>query len=306
MLAERRSPRNPSPSMTTALVHIAIAVYIAAAVVFLVWLVRPQRLSAPEGSSLLVSAGRILLLVGVVLHLASFGVARAQGGIATAGLGSDEWKGGQLFSLLAAVTVVGYLILDLRYKLPVAGAFVAPFTVAVMIPAHLVHTGPRQIAPSLTHSAALALHVGAAALGTAALGLAFALSLLYLLGEKQIKTKRPGRLFSRLPSLELIDRAGWHLSVWGFVFLSIAIATGSLVSKESTGASFPLQPKEGFAVLAWALLAGLIQARLVAGWRGRRVALLVVAGFLLLVGTYAGLLARPPQGSTVSMLLRGS
>ena len=88
-------------------------------------------------------------------------------------------------------------------------------------------------------------------------------------------------------------------------FLSIAIATGSLVSKESTGASFPLQPKEGFAVLAWALLAALIQARLVAGWRGRRVALLVVAGFLLLVGTYAGLFAAPPQASTLSMLVPG-
>src|SRR5438045_1565162 len=169
----------------------------------------------------------------------------------------------------------------------------------------LLHTGARQFAPILTHSAALALHVGAAALGSAALGLAFALSLLYLLGEKQIKNKHPGRLFSRLPSLDLIDRAGWRLSVWGFVFLSIAIATGSLVSKESTGASFPLQPKEGFAVLAWALLAALIQARLVAGWRGRRVALLVVAGFLLLVGTYAGLFAAPPQASTLSMLVPG-
>jgi len=291
--------------MTTILVHIALSAYVAAATLFLIWLVRPQRFAAPDAKSRLVWAGRAMLLLGVVLHLASLATARAEGGIAAAGLGSDEWKGGQLFSLLAAVTVVGYLILDFRYKLPVAGAFVAPFTVAVMVPAHLVHTGARQIAPSLTHSAALALHVGTAALGSAALGLAFALSLLYLLGEKQIKTKHPGRLFSRLPSLDLIDRAGWRLSVWGFVFLSIAIATGSLVSKESTGASFPLQPKEGFAILAWALLAGLIQARLVAGWRGRRVALLVVAGFLLLVGTYAGLFAAPPHSSTVSMLLRG-
>jgi ABC-type uncharacterized transport system permease subunit len=290
--------------MTTVLVHIALTAYVAAATLFLVWLVRPQRVAAPDAKSRLVSIGRALLLVGVVLHLASFAAERAQGGIAAAGLGSDEWKGGQLFSLLAAVTVVGYLILDFRYKLPVAGAFVAPFTVAVMVPAHLVRTGARQIAPSLTNSLALAIHVGTAALGSAALGLAFALSLLYLVGEKQIKTKHPGRIFSRLPSLDLIDRAGWRLSVWGFAFLSIAIATGSLVSKESTGTSFPLQPKEGFAVLAWALLAGLIQARLVAGWRGRRVALLVVAGFLLLVGTYAGLFTAP-QPSTVSMLFPG-
>jgi ABC-type uncharacterized transport system permease subunit len=254
----------------------------------------------------LVSAGRALLFLGLLLHLASFAAAVSLShgeGLARAGFGSDAWKGGQLFSLLAAATVAGYLALDLRYRLPVAGAFVAPVTLAVMVPAHLVHTGSRAIAPALTHSTALAVHVGAAAAGTAALALAFALSLLYLACEKQLKAKQPGKLFARLPSLDLIDRVGWQLAVWGFVFLSIAIATGSLVSHESSGSAFPLAPKQGFAVLAWALLAGLIQARLVAGWRGRRLALLVVAGFLLLVGTYAGLLAAPPHASSAAAAL---
>jgi ABC-type uncharacterized transport system permease subunit len=106
-----------------------------------------------------------------------------------------------------------------------------------------------------------------------------------------VKSKRPGRLFARLPSLDLIDRAGYRLVVWGFVFLSLAIATGSLVSRQAAGATMPIAPKQGFAILAWALLAALIQARLVAGWRGRRVAMLVVAGFALIVCTYVGLLS---------------
>jgi ABC-type uncharacterized transport system permease subunit len=253
-----------------------------------------------------VAAGRALLFAGLLLHLGSFAaaVSLSQGeGLARAGFGSDAWRGGQLFSLLAAATVAGYLALDVRYRLPVAGAFVAPVTVAVMVPAHLVHGGTRPIAPELTHSLALAVHVFSAAAGTAALALAFALSLLYLVSEKQLKSKHTGRLFARLPSLELIERVGWHLSVWGFVFLSVAIATGSLVSHESSGSAFPIAPKQGFAVLAWALLAGLIQARLVAGWRGRRVALLVVAGFLLLVGTYAGLLAAPRHVSAAAAAL---
>jgi ABC-type uncharacterized transport system permease subunit len=277
----------------TILVHIALLAYAAAAAIYLTWLVRPR--------DWLVPAGRVLLFAGLLLHLASFGVAVSLShgeGLARAGFGSDAWKGGQLFSLLAAATVAGYLVLDFRYGLPVAGAFVAPVTVAVMVPAHLVHSGTRAIAPALTHSTALAVHVGSAAAGTAALALAFALSLLYLVCEKQLKSKHPGKLFARLPSLDLIDRVGWHLSVWGFIFLSIAIATGSLVSQESSGSAFPLAPKQGFAILAWALLAALIQARLVAGWRGRRVALLVVAGFLLLIGTYAGLLTAPPHASS--------
>ncbi|MGZ6124889.1 MAG: cytochrome C assembly family protein [Myxococcales bacterium] len=269
--------------MAPILVHIALIAYAAGAAAFLTWLVRPR--------PWLVRVGRLLLLVGVIVHFAAFGVSL---GVAGAGLGISAWKGGQLFSLLAAVTVAGYLVLDLKYELPVAGAFVAPFTVAVMVPAHLVHSGSRAIAPEITHSMVLFLHVGAAALGTAVLALAFGLSILYLASEKQVKSKRPGRLFARLPSLDLLDRASYRLAVWGFVFLSLAIATGSLVSQEATGATFPLAPKQGFAVLAWALFAALIQARLVAGWRGRRVAVLVVAGFVLLVGTYVGLLTAAP------------
>lgn len=271
--------------MPVALVHIALLAYAGAAAGYLGWLVR----SGPRW----VRAGRVLLLAGLVAHLASFAAAHA--GLAIAGMGALEWHGGQLFSLLSAAMVAGYLALDLFYALPVAGAFIAPMTVAVMVPAHLVHSQARAIAPELVHSAALAVHVGAAALGTAALALAFGLSLLYLASERQLKEKQPGRLLSHLPSLELIDRVGYRLVVWGFIFLSLAIATGSLVSREASGAAFPLQPKEGFAVLAWALLATLIQARLVAGWRGRRVALLVVAGFVLLVGSYAGLLSAAPR-----------
>jgi ABC-type uncharacterized transport system permease subunit len=269
--------------MATLLVHIALLAYAAGAAAFLTWLVRPD--------GRLARAGRLLLLAGVVVHFAAFG---ASLGIAGAGFGLSAWKGGQLFSLLAAVTVAGYLVLDFRYELPVAGAFVAPFTVAVMVPAHLVTSSERAIAPQVSHSLLLFVHVGAAALGTAVLALAFGLAILYLASENQMKSKRPGRLFARLPSLDLIDHAGYRLAVWGFVFLSLAIATGSLVSREATGATFPFAPKQGFAVLAWALFAALIQARLVAGWRGRRVAFLVVAGFVLLIGTYVGLLSAAP------------
>src|SRR5256886_3980523 len=227
--------------MATILVHIALVAYAAAAAAFLTWLVRPQ--------TRLARAGRALLAIGVVVHFAAFGVSL---GVAGAGLGVPAWKGGQLFSLLAAVTVAGYLVLDFRYELPVAGAFVAPFTVAVMVPAHLGASSERVIAPQVAHSLLLFVHVGAAAPGTAVLALPVGLAILYLASEKQVKSKRPGRLFARLPSLDLIDHAGYRLAVWGFVFLSLAIATRSLVSREATGATFPVAPQQGFALLAWA------------------------------------------------------
>jgi len=261
------------------LVHISLLAYLAAAISYLVWLVK----LSPK----LVAAGRALLLLGLVAHVGAFAAAPHL---------DAPWRGGQLFSLLAAATVALYLLVDLRSRIPVAGAFVAPLTVAAMVPAHLVHAEAQAHAPLLTHSVILPLHVAAATLGTGALLVAFALALLYLAGERQLKSKHGGRLLKRLPSLALIDKLGWQLTLAAFVMLSIAIVTGSFVMRAESGGLLRADAKESFALLAWALLAALVQARLVAGWRGRRAALLVVIGFLLLVCSYAGLLARAPLG----------
>ncbi len=61
--------------MATILVHIALLAYAAGAAAFLTWLVKPQ--------TGLARAGRILLLAGVLVHFAAFGVSL---GIAGAGL----------------------------------------------------------------------------------------------------------------------------------------------------------------------------------------------------------------------------
>ncbi len=269
--------------MAAILVHLSLGAYLAASGAYLAWLVKPR--------PWLSTGGRSLLGAGLVLHTASLWVAVAASPEA-------PWRGGQLFSMLAAATVALYLVLDLRYGLPVAGTFVAPLTVAAMVPAHLGGSGGAQLLETQVHLAGwlLPVHVAAAALGTVALLLAFALAVIYLVSERQLKRKQPGRLFSRLPSLELVDRLGWQLSTWGFVLLTLVIVTGSFVTHEVGLGFFTLNPKSGFALLAWGLLAASIQARLVAGWRGRRIAVLVVVGFVLLVFSYAGLLTSTPIG----------
>lgn len=263
--------------MAVALVHLALLAYTLAAAAYLAWLVKPRERLVP--------AGRWLLGGGLVFHLAAFP--------AILGTPGAAWTAGHLFSLVAAATVAAYLLLDWRFRVPVAGAFAAPLTVAAMVPAHLVASRARDFTGN---AIALPIHVAAAVGGTVAISLAFVLALLWLSAEKRLKRKQAGWLLARLPSLELIERLGWQLSVWGFIFLSAVIATGALVTADAPADAFPFAVKQAFALLAWALLAVLIQARLVAGWRGRRLAVLVVVGFLLLVGSYVGLLTRrqPP------------
>ena len=127
--------------MATILVHIALVAYAAAAAAFLTWLVRPQ--------TRLARAGRALLAIGVVVHFAAFGVSL---GVAGAGLGVPAWKGGQLFSLLAAVTVAGYLVLDFRYELP--GPSIWPILTALAVTFGFIGSlfNPWWLVPSLVLS----------------------------------------------------------------------------------------------------------------------------------------------------------
>lgn len=251
--------------MDAALVHLALLAYVAASTVFLLWLVRPN----PR----LPRAGRTLLVGGSAAHICALAAQFAH-----------PWNAPRLLSVVAAAIVTGYLIVDRAGKIPVAGAFIAPLAVVVVIPAHVLHT---EAVPAWS-SAALGFHIAMATLGTAALGLAFGLSALYLASERQAKARQPGRLFARVGSLESLDHTNAWLAVLGFVFLSLAVATGSWTSSAANGALLPFAPKEIFALLSWALLFVLIQARALAGWRGRRAAMLVVVGFVLLVGAWSG------------------
>jgi hypothetical protein len=130
--------------MVATLVHISLLAYLLAAICYLTWLVRL--------SPALVTAGRTLLLVGLIAHVGAF---------LSPPHVEAPWRGGQLFSLLAAATVALYLLIDLRSRIPVAGAFVAPLTIAEMVPAHLVHAEAQAKAPLLTHSVILPIHVAA-------------------------------------------------------------------------------------------------------------------------------------------------
>ena len=56
--------------------------------------------------------------------------------------------------------------------------------------------------------------------GYAALFLSFAASLLYLLQERSLKSKKPAAILLRLPALEVIDQIGYRSLLLGFPFIA--------------------------------------------------------------------------------------
>jgi hypothetical protein len=65
-------------------------------------------------------------------------------------------------------------------------------------------------------------HTSIATAGVAALAVSFAMSLLFLVKERALKTKRSLRVLEMLPTLEALDRLGFQALLYGFPLLTLA------------------------------------------------------------------------------------
>jgi cytochrome c-type biogenesis protein CcsB len=193
----------------------------------------------------------------------------------------------EALSFFAWVTVGVYIGVQSRYHLPALGAVVAPLAFTFTLASFAFYTGVRELPPNL-RSAWLPVHVTAAVLGNAVLALACCISFVYLFHERQLKEKRVRiDLFTRrLPSLEELDQLNYRALVWGFPLLTLGIITGALFAQHTWGRFWSWEEREIFSLVTWVLYAGLLEARMVAGWRGRRAATLTIVGFAFVLVSF--------------------
>jgi ABC-type uncharacterized transport system permease subunit len=188
-------------------------------------------------------------------------------------------------SLLAWAIVLAFLLTFLRTRVDALGLAIYPMAFALMLVANLTSASER-VDPILT-TFHLPLHATLAFLGYAALFVAFAMGGLYLIQERELKSRSPRAFYYLAPSLERCDTISGRSVAVGFVFLSLAIVTGMLWSQKAYGRAFTGDPKEWSAVIAWIIYVILILARRRTGWGGRRAALLGILGFASVAFTFA-------------------
>lgn len=192
-----------------------------------------------------------------------------------------------------SVTVWAAVLLELwaerQYGIKVLGAFVLPVVVVLSI-SRMASPGLAAMAPALGN-VWITVHVVLALLGIAAFVLNFAGGLMYLLQERQLKSRRPGTFYYRLPSLETLDRLTYRTLTLGFPFLTVGLMLGALWAGR-------FSPLIGLSAVAWVIYAFTFAGRAVAGWRGRRAAYCAIIGFAALVLTLGvGFLIPGPHGS---------
>jgi cytochrome c-type biogenesis protein CcsB len=192
-------------------------------------------------------------------------------------------------SFLAWLTAIAALVLIVRWRLAVIGAFIAPLVfLASTIAALTMHERSFRM-PAALRSAWLPVHVTLAFAGFALFVLAAGVSVVYLAYERRLKTKRlSGRTDDHTPSLEKLDRINYRLLVLGFLMLSLAIVSGALWADATWGHFWSWEPQESWSLIVWLMYAALLESRLTAGWRGRRVAALTLVVFTVLIGSFVG------------------
>jgi cytochrome c-type biogenesis protein CcsB len=206
-----------------------------------------------------------------------------------------------LGSLSEAVSVAVWVAVTLalwverQYSVKLLGAFVLPVVLVLSI--NSATTRPLGIERALG-GAWIWVHIGLVLIGIAAFVLNFAGALMYVLQERQLKAKRTGTLYYRLPDLETLDRLTYRTLALGFPFLTTGLILGVLWAGRAWGSVFAYDPLALLSFVAWVIYAGTLAGRAAAGWRGRRAAYFAIVGFATLVLTLgAGLFLPGRHGS---------
>jgi ABC-type transport system involved in cytochrome c biogenesis permease subunit len=187
-------------------------------------------------------------------------------------------------SFFAWVVIGAYGVLVAKHREGSTGPF--------LIPIALLFLGASLFADQSTHpilkdpklsGPLFAFHVTVAIIGYAALSISFVLAQLYLIQNRQIRHRNLGLMFSRLPALDVLSRLHRTAVVIGVSALSVAAVLGLIWAKMNWGTYW--DPKVVFTFLIIGVYLCTVFPRWL-GWGGKKVALLSLTGFTLVLFSY--------------------
>jgi cytochrome c-type biogenesis protein CcsB len=246
----------------------AIALYLISTAGYCIFFVQPERKS-------IASIALWTTFLGFVLHFIYFILRWSEGGRI------PVTNFFEAINALGMGIVLVFLIMELRYRIPALGTFMLPLVLILMAPAAITSRQITGLNPILK-SAWLGIHTSLALLGDAAFAFAFIVSLMYLLQEHQLKHKRLGAIFHRLPPLDVMDTISYRALSIGWPLFTLGMITGSIWAESAWGTYWSWQPKETASLLVWILYLAVLHLRTI-GWRGRKMAYLSIAGFLFVL-----------------------
>jgi len=254
---------------------VTMALYFAATVSFLVYLLRPSEALAN------ISLG--MTATGFASHTIALGAGMIGGAeISTPGFY-------EALSFFSWVLILVFLAVEFRHHLHVLGSFIVPLALVSLVSAAALP----ETAPTLTPVfRTLWVHVTLSMLGTVGFAVAFVAGVMYLIQDGLLKSKRFNVLYSKLPALDFLDHLNQQSIVTGFPLLTLGIITGALYAELSLGSYLSWNPEQIWALVTWMFYFVVLTGRLTVGWRAKRAAYLTIIGFAGVILTFIGVVLK--------------
>jgi ABC-type transport system involved in cytochrome c biogenesis permease subunit len=179
-------------------------------------------------------------------------------------------------SVCGFLIAVVFLFVYWRYQFQSLSVFLFP-TVFIMALLGGMGSPVPTWADTRVRDAWLIVHVMLVLSGYAAILLTAGAAVFYLVQERHLKRKQPGRLFDRLPPLGTLDNLVTRSMSIGFVLITLAVVAGSTWAFIETGTRWIGEAKITIAFITWGFYLLMVFLRLSAGWRGRKAAILALA-----------------------------
>jgi ABC-type uncharacterized transport system permease subunit len=177
--------------------------------------------------------------------------------------------------------VLTYLLIGSTYRLSLMGAFTAPVACLMLILAILTPQGPP--ARRITPNPWLEAHTSFSIIACGAFALACIAGVMYLVQDGQLKTRRPGSIFYRLPPINALSVANSRLLWFGFALFTIGLMTGFFIGQATDW------KKVVWSILVWCVYGGILIARLRHTMAAKWIAMLSIVAFSLLLSTFWGI-----------------
>lgn len=168
------------------------------------------------------------------------------------------------------------------------GLFILP--VALVMLGYGLMTGPQlePLSPPFK-SNWLWVHVTFAWLAYSAFAAAGGLGLVYLIKNRLPRQGENARFFRLFPTLALVDDITLKLVSFGFIAQSLMLISGSIWANGLWGSYWQWDPLETWSLVTWLTYGIILHFRLTLGWKGSRIAWLVVAALATEAITFWGI-----------------
>ena len=216
---------------------------------------------------------RWLLLLGFALHTVLVAWRWiATGHIPTIGNFENALVGGWFIVLM--VLWAGW---KSRYPLLAAGAL--PFALLIMGGGAMSDTSPRPMLAALK-SWWLYIHIFFAWLAYGAYTVACGAAIAYLVKSRKADTPRE--------ALDRLDELMFRSTVFGFITDAVMIGAGSIWAKDLWGSYWSWDPVETWSLLSWLIYGLALHLRVTMGWRGKRLAWVLIVGIIGVLVSFWG------------------